>query len=450
MGLIYAALSSFSTTLSDQYLEYFICDALPSEVLAAKGQKKNNKGGSNKGSDNVISSGSKIVVNEGQAMIMVDNGIITEIATTPGVYTYDSAASPSFFSSSFGAGIKNTFKETWERMKFGGVIAKDQRIYYFNTKEIRANKFGTKNPVPFRVAYNDPGDIGRPFTIGVKCFGTYTYKIYDPSLFFANVCGNFEGQFFKRTDDDLDEQLRSEFLSKLQPGFGNLSNSIRYDELPMKVDELTQAMQKALVDLWRNRRGIDVDLVNIDSVTISPEDEAKIKKYEDLSWNRDAANAAATMVTAQAEAMTNAASNANGAAMGFYGMGMAQQAGGLNANTLFQMAADQKAAAAGGAAPAAPVAAAAPAGSWTCVCGAVNTGKFCENCGKPKATADGWTCECGAVNKGRFCSECGKAKPAGAPLYKCDKCGWEPADPFNPPKFCAECGDPFTDDDIVS
>ena len=127
------------------------------------------------------------------------------------------------------------------------------------------------------------------------------------------------------------------------------------------------------------------------------------------------------------------------------GMNMAQMAGGMNANQLFQMDAQQKAAAPAPA-PAAPAAAPAAAG-WTCACGAVATGKFCPECGAKKP-ADGWTCACGNVNKGKFCTECGAKKPAAEPLYRCDKCGWEPADPKNPPKFCPECGDVFNDQDV--
>ncbi|MBR2283995.1 MAG: SPFH domain-containing protein [Ruminococcus sp.] len=449
MGLIHAALASFSSTLADSWLEYFVCDSIPADTLVVKGVKKTSKHSSNtKGSENVITEGSGIVVHEGQAAIITDSGVVIEIATAPGCYTYDSSQPSSFFSGNFGQGVKDTFKEMWDRIKHGGDVARDQRVYYFNTKEIIGNKFGTQNPVPFRVTYED---IGRAFTVGVRCNGIYSYKITDPSAFYLNISGNFSGSYSR---SELDEQLKSEFLNNLQPAFAKLSNSIRYDELPGHTIELTDAMNEALTGLWKQKRGLEVASVAINSVTISKEDEDRIKKFEDTAWNRDAGNAAATMVAAQAEAMQNAASNQGGAAMGFFGMGMAQQAGGFNAQELFNMSAQQKAAAAA-AAPAAPAPSAAPgaasaAASWVCSCGTSNTGKFCENCGKPRPSADGWTCSCGAVNKGKFCSECGKPKPAGAPLYKCDKCGWEPADPFNPPKFCAECGDPFTDDDIVS
>lgn len=207
--------------------------------------------------------------------------------------------------------------------------------------------------------------------------------------------------------------------------------------------------------------------VFINSATIPDGDLKKIQEYEDKAWLRDPSNAATLMAEAQAEAMKTAAGNAGGAAMGFFGMNLASQAGGMNAQNLYAMGAAQQAAAqqqSGGADTWQCACGTANTGkfcnncgkpkpaaknSWKCSCGAENTGKFCAECGKSRPAADGWTCSCGAVNKGKFCAECGKQKPAGAPLYRCDKCGWEPEDPFNPPKFCAECGDPFNDSDIV-
>ena len=448
MGLIQAALVGASQTLADTWQEFFVCESIPTDVLVVRGKKQLGKHSSNtKGNENVISDGSGIVVHEGQAMIMVDQGVVTEIATQPGVYKYETGTSPSIFSSSFGAGLKETFKEMWDLIKHGGTAAKDQRIYYFNMKELLDNKFGTQNPVPFRMAYQD---LGRSFTVGVRCNGIYSYKIADPVLFYVNVCGNVTDRYMR---SELDNQLKSEFLDSLQPAFAAISASgIRYDELPGRQREVKTAIETEVAPIWSEKRGLKLWTVNINSATISEEDTKRIQEFEDRAWNRDPGNAAATLVEAQAQAMQNAASNPNGAAMGLFGMGMTQQMGGMNAQGLFNMAQQNQA-------QQAPQMASVPAGSvapaadsWKCECGETNTGKFCASCGKAKPvvlTPDGWTCDCGAVNKGRFCSNCGKKKPEGAPLYKCDKCGWEPEDPKNPPKFCPECGDPFTDDDIV-
>ena len=445
MGIIQAALIGASQTLADTWEEFYTCDALPSDVLVVRAKKQLGKNSSNtKGNDNVISDGSGIVVHEGQAMIMVDQGMVTEIATQPGIYKYQTGTSPSIFNSSFGKGLKDTFKEMWERIKHGGTASKDQRIYYFNMKEILDNKFGTQNPVPFRVAY---ADLGRSFTVGVRCNGIYSYRIEDPVLFYSNVCGDVSERFLR---SELDNQLRSEFLDSLQPAFAAISASgIRYDELPGRQREVKAAIETEVNPMWNEKRGLKIWTVNINSATISDEDTKRIQEFEDKAWNRDPGNAAATLVEAQAQAMQNAASNPNGAAMGLFGMGMAQQVGGFNAQNLFGMAQQQPQASAQAPAAAAD---ASNADSWNCECGASNTGKFCSTCGKAKPvviSADGWTCDCGAVNKGKFCSECGKKKPEEAPLYKCDKCGWEPEDPLNPPKFCPECGDPFTDSDII-
>lgn len=461
MGLIKAAVSSFNSVMADQWKEFFYCDSLPPDVLAIKGRKRTGANSQNtKESDNIITNGSVVVVNEGQCMIIVDQGQVVEICAVPGEYTYDMSTEPSIFAGSLGSGIVDTFKAIGRRISFGGSTGHDQRVYYFNIKEITDNRFGTSTPVPFRVSYTD---LGRSFTVGLRCNGVYSYKIADPMLFFANVCGNFSSTFDRAK---IDNQLYSEFMSKLQPAFAKLSASITYDQLPLHTAEITEVMKEVLKKDWQEERGIEIGKVAIRSVSIPKEDEDRIKKYEDLAWNRDPLNAAAKIVEAQNQAMNTAAGNGNGAAMGFYGMNMAQQMGGMNAQGLFSMGA--QAAANNNNAPApnswkcgcgtsntgkfcANCGKAKPAdgGEWKCSCGASNTGKFCANCGKPKPSADGWTCSCGAVNQGKFCADCGKPKPAGAPLYKCDKCGWTPADPYNPPKFCANCGDPFGDDDIV-
>ena len=439
MGLISAALGSAGGVLADQWKEYFYCEALPNNVLAVKGRKRNSGRSSNKGSDNIISSGSVIAVADGQCMLIVEQGKIVDVCAEPGEYIYDSSTEPSIFSGKLGEGILNIFKQIGKRFTFGGEAPKDQRVYYFNTKEITGNKYGTPSPVPFRVVDNN---IGLDIDISIRCFGEYSYVLSNPLLFYTNVCGNVTADY---TKEQLDGQMKSELLTALQPAFARISEmGIRYSALPGHTSELAKALNEELSGKWRDLRGIEIASVGVSSVKASEEDEAMIKELQRNATFRNPNMAAAHLVGAQAAAMQAAASNqAAGAPMAFMGMNMASQAGGVNAQSLYQMGQQQPAA------PAAPA-----AGTWTCPkCGAAATGKFCPECGTKKpepAAADGWTCpSCGTVNKGKFCAECGTRKPAGAVQYRCDKCGWEPADKSKPPKFCPECGDPFDNNDIV-
>ena len=470
MGLIKAALGAAGGVMADQWLEYFYCDSLPENVMAVKGQKRTSGRSSNtRGSDNIISNGSVIAVADGQCMIIVDQGKVTEFCAEPGEFKYDSSTEPSLFCGKLGKNILDTFKNIGKRFTFGGEPPKDQRVYYFNTKELIGNKYGTPSPVPFRVVDQRAGiDID----IAIRCFGEYSYRICDPILFYTNVCGNVGGDY---TRDRLDSQLKTELLTALQPAFAKISEQgIRYSALPGHTMEMADALNEVLSGKWRNLRGLEIVSFGVSSVKASEEDEAMLKELQRNAAFMDPTRAAAHLVGSQGEAMKAAAANTGaGPAMAFMGMGMAGQMGGMNAQNLFQMGQQQQAA------QPAPAPAAQgwtctcgqggitgnfcpncgskkpepkPAGdSWQCACGATATGKFCPECGKPKpaAAADGWTCTCGAVNKGKFCAECGKPKPAGVPQYKCDKCGWEPADPQHPPKFCPECGDPFDDGDIV-
>ncbi|MCM1227338.1 MAG: SPFH domain-containing protein [Clostridium sp.] len=438
MGLIKAAIGSVGGTLADQWKEFIYCDALPNDILVKKGRKKVSGRSSNtKGSDNVITNGSGIAVADGQCMIIVEKGKIVDICAEPGEFTYDTSSEPSLFCGSLGKGIKNTFKTIGKRFTYGGDTGTDQRVYYINTKELMDNKFGTPNPVPFRVV---DANIGLDVDISVRCNGVYSYRIMDPLLFYTNVCGNVSEEYVR---EDIDRQLKSEFLNALQPAFAEISSmGVRYSALPGHTMELCEAMNKALNAKWQGQRGLEIISIGINSVNAPKEDEDMIKELQKTAVFRNPNMAGAAMVGAQADAMRAAASNSGGAMAGFMGMNMAQTAGGLNAQNLFAMGAQQQAAQES--AQTAPA-----ANGWKCSCGAVNTAKFCSECGKPKpADTNGWTCSCGAVNKGKFCAECGKPKPAGQPLYKCDKCGWEPEDPKNPPKFCPECGDIFDDNDV--
>ena len=439
MGLIKAITGAAGGVLADQWKEYFYCEALDADTLVAKGKKRVSGRSSNtKGVENIISSGSVVAVADGQCMIIVEQGKVAELCAEPGEFVYDASTEPTIMAGNLGDSIGAVFKNIGKRFTFGGEAPKDQRIYYINTKEIIGNKYGTPGPVPFRVVDQN---IGLDVDISIRCFGEYSYRICNPILFYTNVCGNVSAEY-DRTQ--IDGQLKSELLTALQPAFAKISGmGIRYSALPGHTMEMADALNEVLSKKWRELRGVEIVSMGVSSVKASEEDEAMIKELQRSAVYRNANMAAAKMVDAQAEAMKTAAANPNGAMMGFMGMNMAQQAGGLNANQLFQMGQQQAAAA-----PVAPVAPAAPAGGWKCACGAVNTGKFCIECGSKKPE-DGWKCACGSVTKGKFCPECGAKKPAGAMQYKCDKCGWEPEKGTTPPRFCPECGDKFDNDDIV-
>ena len=471
MGLIKAGLGAVGGVLADQWKEFFYCEALPSDVLVRKGQKRVSGRSSNtKGSDNIISNGSGIAVADGQCMMIVEQGKVVEVCAEPGEFTYDSSTEPSIFAGKLGQSILDTFKTVGKRFAYGGDTGKDQRIYYFNTKEIMGNKFGTANPIMFDVVNKQ---IGFRRTVQVRCNGMYTYFISDPLLFYTKVCGNVEQEY---TREEIDAQLKTEFISALQPALAALSEQeLRPAQLPAKVNELRAAMNEALRYEWIESRGITVGKIALNPITLTEEDMKKINQMEDAaSLGSNPFMMAGRMTDATANAMETAAGNNAGAMTGFMGMGMAGGAmgGGFNAAQQFYTAGAQQQQQMQFAAPASaaegwkcgcgatvtgkfcPECGAKkpepkPQGGWTCKCGATATGKFCPECGSPKPADDGWTCSCGAVNKGKFCPECGGRKPAGIPQYKCDKCGWVPPDPTKAPKFCPECGDPFDNGDIV-
>ena len=437
MGLIKAAKGAVGGVLADQWKEYFYCEALPADVLAVKGQKRVNSARSSntQGTDNIISNGSVIAVADGQCMLIVDQGKVAEVCAEPGEFVYDASTEPSIFSGKLGESIKNVFKTMGKRFTFGGDAPKDQRVYYFNTKEVVGNKYGTPSPVPFRVVDKN---IGLDVDISIRCFGEYSFHINNPILFYTNVCGNVTQRY---TRDNLESQMKTELLTALQPAFAKISDmGIRYSALPGHTTEIADALNEVLSSKWRDLRGIEIVSFGVSSVKASEEDENMIKELQRNATFRDPRMAAAHLVGAQASAMQSAAQNEGGAAMAFMGMNMAANAGGMNAQELYNMAPRQ---------PAQP--AASVSGGWKCpACGHEATGNFCPECGTKKPADDGWVCtSCGTKNKGKFCVECGAKKPEGARLYKCDKCGWEPEDPAHPPKFCPQCGDPFNDGDIV-
>ena len=433
MGLIKAGLGALGGALADQWKEFFYCEALPNDILMTKGQKViGNRSSNTKASDNIISNGSGIAVADGQCMIIVEQGKIVEVCAEPGEFTYDSSTEPSIFAGKLGESILNTFKTIGKRFTYGGDTGKDQRVYYFNTKEIVDNKFGTPTPISFRVV---DSRINFDVDVSLRCNGIYTFRMTDPLKFYTNIAGNVTDSYNK---EELSSTMKTEFISALGPALAKLSNlELRPNQIPAHTNELEKFLNEELAAEWGERGFGDIK-VAINPPTLTEEDQEMLKTAQKTAMYRDPTMAGATLVGAQADAMRAAASNEAGAMTGFMGMGMAMNQGGVNAQNLFAMG-QQQAANSPAAAPA--------ANTWKCACGALAGGNFCPECGAKKPSADGWTCSCGAVNKGKFCSNCGAKKPAGEPIYACDKCGWTPEDTKNPPKFCPECGDKFDEND---
>lgn len=423
MGLLKAGVGALGGVLADQWREFFYCDSLGADTLAARGVKRSSKRGSNtKGDDNIISDGSIVAVNEGQCMIIVESGAVVEVCAEPGEFVYETSTEPSVFSGDLGEGVLKSFEQVGKRFAFGGDPGKDQRVYFFNTKEIIGNKYGTANPVPFRVVDTN---IGLDIDIAVRCNGEYSYRITDPVLFYKNVCGNVEGAYERSA---IDSQLKSELLTALQPAFARISAmGVRYSAIPAHASELADILNEELSKDWRELRGIEVAAFGVNTIAASAEDEAMIKELQKAAVMRDPAMAAANIAAAQSDAMRAAASNEGGAMTGFMGFGMANAMGGINAQSLFNAGqagqgappSQYQTAAGGGFAAAgelgrSPMAQPEPQGSWTCPqCGAQSAANFCQQCGahRPKPRSGEWTCRCGARNEGRFCQNCGNQRP---------------------------------------
>ena len=402
-------------------------------------------------------------------MMIVEQGAVVDVCAEPGEYTYDISTEPSLFTGDLGENVKAVFENIGKRFTFGGEAPKDQRVYFFNTKEIFGNKYGT--PAPISITALVDRSVSRTLTIGIRCFGEYSFRVSNPLLFYTNVCGNVESAFSRR---ELESQLRTELLTALSPTFGKIAQQgIIYSDLTMHTMEMADTLNEVLSAKWRDLRGIEIVSFGVSSIRPDEASEAKIRQMQESLFYSDPTLAGAREAAAHATAMETAAGNTAGAMTGFMGMGMAGAMGGsANAANLFAMGQQQAVQQ-----PAAPAPAPTPAqdgwkcacgatptgkfcpecgakkpepvAGWKCSCGNVATGKFCPECGSPKPVAEGWTCSCGAVNKGKFCPECGARKPAGVPQYRCDKCGWEPEKGAKPPRFCPECGDPFDDGDIV-
>lgn len=405
MGLLKAFNNAVGGVLADQWKEYYYCDALDANTLVKRGCRRILSKSSNyQGSPDIISNGSVIAVADGQCMMIVEQGKIVEVSAEPGEYVYDSSTESSVFAGKLDKqAISEVLQNIKKRFGFGGQAAKDQRVYYFNIKECTGNCYGTPAPVPFRVVDEN---IGLDMDITIRCFGEYSYHITNPVLFYTNVCGNIDDVFVR---EEIDGQLKSELLTSLQPAFAELSNmGIRYSALPGHTAELAGSLNKILSDKWKNARGIEIASLGISSIKAGEKDEEIIKELQRNAAFRDPTMAAAQLVGAQSIAMQEAARNQNaGSAMAFMGMNMANQTGGIDAQSLFQM-------------------------------GMAHKNQMFTN----QQSEDTWNCQCGNVAVGKFCSNCGLPKPDSNSFY-CNECGWKMTDSSQQMRFCPQCGKPL-------
>ena len=423
MGIIKAAMHAVGGALADQWLEVIEADSMgegtvfTKGVTVRRGDKRNNN---KKGSEDVISNGSIIHVYPGQFMMLLDGGKVVDYTAEPGYFKVDNSCAPSLFGGEFGDALKDTFS----RVKFGGVPSYAQKAYFINLQEIKGIKFGTRAPVNyFDNFYNAE--------LFLRAHGTYSIKITDPIKFYTEALPKGADRVEIAT---INEQYLSEFLEALQAAINRMSaDGIRISYVASKSRELSTYMANELDADWKALRGMEVLSVGLSSVSYDEESKNLINMRNQGAMLGDASIREGYVQGAMARGFEAAGSNANGAAQAFMGMGMGMGAGGgfMNAASQSNNAQMERQAAER------EKAAQAAANSWTCACGAVNQGKFCPECGakKPEAVA-GWTCACGAVNTGKFCSECGAKRPEESSWF-CTECGHKNT---GAAKFCAECG----------
>ncbi len=400
MGIIKALLEGVGGSLADQWLDVVEPEDMGDQTVFVRGVKV-KKGSNTKGNDDVITDGSVVHVYDNQFMILTDGGKVIDYTAEPGYYKVQNASAPSLFNGQFGDSIKESF----ERIKFGGMTPQSQKVFFVNLQEIKGIKFGTRNPVNyFDNFYNAE--------LFIRAHGTYSIKISDPLKFYAEAIPRNAN---KVEINEINEQYLSEFLEAFQASINKMSaDGERISFVTSKGRELSKYMAEVLDEDWKQMRGMEVQAVGIASISYDEESQKLINKRNEGAMLSDPTIREGYVQGQIAQGINAAGSNPNGAAMGFMGVGMGMQAGGAFMGTasqanMQQMQMQQQAPQQ--AAPAAAPAAAAPAaGSWTCECGQTNTGKFCSNCGKPAPAAD-WTCSCGQVNTGKFCSNCGNPRP---------------------------------------
>lgn len=391
MGLIKVLTGSAFSYIGDMWEDYICCDSLDNDTLIQKGHAKKSGGAGINKDDNVITQFSKIAVNAGQMLIIVENGKIVDYTAEQGGYEYNFDTEPSAFCGSFGDGLKVSLQQMGERFAHGGVAGKDQRAYFVNTKEILENRFGF-GKVPYRDSEFD-------MTIGLQGYGFYTFNIVDPIVFYTNISGNVTEKYTKST---LEAQIRSELQDAMLPALGEIAKKgIKYDELPSNTEEIIEVLKEKTKTKWREKRGIEIASLTLSSIVPDDDSVEKIRELqESRAYSSNKAMLGARVGAAQANAMESAAENPSGAVNGFMGMNMAQMAGGVNVSDLMRDAEKEK-----------------------------DEKKFQEE--------ETWVCECGMTNTMRFCPNCGKPKPA---KRICPKCEFVFPDELKGMKFCPNCG----------
>ena len=370
------------------------------QTVFTKGVVKKSGG---KGTKDVISNGSVIHVYDNQFMILVDGGKIVDYTAEPGYFIVDNSSSPSLFNGEWGESLKEAFN----RFKFGGATPMSQQVFYINTQEIKGIKFGTRNPINyFDNFYNAE--------LFLRAHGTYSIRITNPLLFYAEAIPR---NAVRVQIDDINSQYLAEFLEALQTSINQMSaDGVRISYVASKSTELSRYMASTLDESWKNLRGMEIVSVALASISYDEESQKLINMRNQGAMMSDPTIREGYMQSAIARGLEAAGSNANGAAAGYMGMGFGMQAAGsmmgnASAVNLQQMQMNQAAAAqAAPAQPQAPAPQPKAAQSWTCGCGAVNTGKFCQECGSARPQIGPWTCSCGTVNTGKFCAECGKPR----------------------------------------
>ena len=421
MGIVKAVFNAVGGGLADSWQEVLEADSMGEQIVFTKGVKvraKDKRNNNKRGTADTISNGSIIHVYDNQFMLLVDGGKVVDFTAEPGYYKVDNSAMPSLFAGQFG----DSLKETFSRVKYGGVPSTSQKAFFINLQEIKGIKFGTRTPVNyFDNFYNSE--------LFLRAFGHYSIKVTDPLKFYAEVVPrNAERVDF----NEINEQYLSEFLEALQAALNKMSvDGIRISHVPSKSRELSQYMATELDESFRNMRGFEIQSVGLASVSYDEESKKLINLRNQGAMMGDPTVREGYVQSAIARGMEAAGSNPGGSAQAFMGMGMGMGAAGnfmasASAANTQQMQMQNEARRE-----------AQKADGWTCKCGAVNSGKFCSECGSAKPAAVGsWACACGAVNTGKFCSECGAKRPDEESWF-CTECGHKNNAGA---KFCAECG----------